>query len=195
MGAFMLCYGSVQYCDWTVGASYTPDLQGSRSQYACALVFCQIRGGDSNFVRLSFSGEASLWCRLRFLRSAPVDYVVIMLSTVETLDTVHLRLVSLAIVDAVVVLCKQVIVFGLCEREQIKDVDGMTENYDFKDARRYLRQSLGHHSRSHRRRRRHHRNHRQTWLVGREGEGRGRVLYREMHRSQSRSLKSQNHTW
>src|SRR5216683_5062349 len=31
---------------------------------------------------------------------------------------------------------------------------------------------------------------------GREGEGRGRVvLYREMHRSQSRSLKSQNHTW
>lgn len=129
------------------------------------------------------------------MRSAPVDHVVIMLSTVETLDTVHLRLVSLAIVDGVVVLCEQVIVSVLCEREQIKDVDGMTEKYDFKDARRYLRQSLGHHSRSHRRRRRRHRNHRRTWLVGREGEGRGRVLYREMHRSQSRSLKSQNHTW
>ncbi len=100
-----------------------------------------------------------------------------MLSSVETLDTVHLRLVSLAIVDAVVVLCEQVIVSVLCEREQIKDVDGMTEKYDFKDARRYLRQSLGHHSRSHRRRRRHrrHRNHRRTWLVGREGKGKVEV--------------------
>ena len=38
-----------------------------------------------------------------------------MLSAIETLDTVHMRLVSLAIIDAVLVLCEQIIVFILGE--------------------------------------------------------------------------------
>jgi hypothetical protein len=48
------------------------------------------------------------------LRSGPIDHVVVVrLSTVETLDPIHLRLVSLTIVDAVMRLCKQDIVFIL----------------------------------------------------------------------------------
>jgi len=42
-----------------------------------------------------------------------VVVVVVGLSTIETLDPVHLRLVSLAIVDTVMRLCKQVIIFVL----------------------------------------------------------------------------------
>ena len=54
-------------------------------------------------------------CGLLFLGRAPVDHVVIMLSTIEALDAIRLSLVSLAIIDAFRVLCEQVIVFILGE--------------------------------------------------------------------------------
>jgi hypothetical protein len=98
--------------------SCAPNLQRSRSQYACALVFCQIRGGDPDFVRLSFTSEASLRCGLLFLGSASDDHVVIVLRTIKTLYPIHLRLISLFTIDAVLMLCEQVIVFILDEREQ-----------------------------------------------------------------------------
>jgi hypothetical protein len=50
-----------------------------------------------------------------FLGRAPVDHVEIRLSAVESLDTIHLRLIPLAIIDAVRVLCEQVIVLILGE--------------------------------------------------------------------------------
>lgn len=119
MGAFMLCFTG-QHVIRRARASCTPDLQSSRSQYARALIFCQIRGGDPNFVRLSFSGEARLWCSRLFLRSVPVDHVMIVLSTVDTLDVVRLSLVSLSIITTLLGLREQVIGIILDERAKTR---------------------------------------------------------------------------
>ena len=120
MGAFMLCFMGQHVIQRARASSCTPDLQSSCSQYARALVFCQIRGGDPNFVRLSFSGEARLWCSRLFLRSVPVDHVMIMLSTIDTLDVVRLGLFSLSIITTLLGLCEQVIGFILDERAKDK---------------------------------------------------------------------------
>jgi hypothetical protein len=59
MGAFMLCYGSPLSTKGMYRARHVPDLKSSRPQYARALIFCQVRGGDSNFIGLSFTTKAS----------------------------------------------------------------------------------------------------------------------------------------
>jgi hypothetical protein len=128
MGAFMLCRGSALPDNVSVGVDYTPDLKSSRAQYARALVFCQVRGGDPNFVRLSFTAKARLRCTRLFLRSAAIDHVVLVLCTVETFDPIHLTLVSLAVFSALMWLCEKVVGFILERRRE--DIEREMKNFN-----------------------------------------------------------------
>jgi hypothetical protein len=73
---------------------------------------------------LSLSGEPRLRGTRLFLRSGPIDYVllalVLVLSTIKTLDTVHLSLISLTFLDAIMRFGKQVIIFILHKNKRCR---------------------------------------------------------------------------
>jgi hypothetical protein len=100
-------------------------LKSPRAQYARALVFCQVWGGDPNFVGLTFTAKARLRCDLLFLRSAAIDHVVVVLCTIETFDPIGLTLVTLGVFPAVMWVCEQVVGFILKRRRE--DIEGNEE--------------------------------------------------------------------